>query len=147
MQIRSIIKGLMQGTAVLLIILGVVYAVDYQLNKDNPYFRGPDTVEITYGVATYSFVTGGILLLFGIFYRENVDLVVNLVVTFFLALAVYTGHRLAVIGMKRDLLSYGSYKRPELIIYLGALLFLVGLVALILVWIHVAIKLFRKSAN
>ncbi|MPW39882.1 hypothetical protein GBV73_09440 [Thermococcus sp. 101 C5] len=147
MQIRSIIKGLMQGTAVLLIILGVVYAVDYQLNKDDPYFEDPDTVELTYGVATYFFVIGGILLLFGIFYRENVDLVVNLVVTFFLVLAVYTGHRLAVIGMKRDLLSYGSYKRPELIIYLGALLFLVGLVALILVWIHVAIKLFRKSAN
>jgi hypothetical protein len=92
-------------------------------------------------------VIGGILLLFGIFYREDATLIVNLVVTFFLVLAVYTGHRLAVIGMKKGLLSCGSYKRPELIIYLGALLFLVGLVALILVWIHVAIKLFRKSAN
>lgn len=147
MRTVTIARGFLLTVAFLLILLGLTYVIDYQLNKDDPYFEDPDTVELTYGVATYFFVTGGILLLFGIFYRENVDLVVNLVVTFFLALAVYTGHRLAVIGMKRDLLSYGSYKRPELIIYLGALLFLVGLVALILVWIHVAIKLFRKSAN
>lgn len=147
MQMVSIIKGLMRGIAVLLIILGVTYVVDYQLNKDNPYFEDPDTVELTYSVATYFFVIGGILLLFGIFYRENADFVINLVVTFFLALAVYTGHSLAVIGMKKASLSYGSYERPEIIIYLGLLLLLVGLAALILVWVNFAIKMFKKSAN
>jgi|Wag4MinimDraft_14_1082654.scaffolds.fasta_scaffold00032_5 uncharacterized membrane protein len=147
MRTVTIARGFLLTVAFLLILLGLTYVIDYQLNKDDPYFEDPDTVELTYGVATYFFVIGGILLLFGIFYREDATLIVNLVVTFFLVLAVYTGHRLAVIGMKKGLLSCGSYKRPELIIYLGALLFLVGLVALILVWIHVAIKLFRKSAN
>jgi len=136
MQMVSIIKGLMRGIAVLLIILGVTYVVDYQLNKDNPYFEDPDTVELTYSVATYFFVIGGILLLFGIFYRENADFVINLVVTFFLALVAYTGHSLTVSGMKKGLLSCGSYERPELVVHLGPSLFLVSLVTLVLVLIH-----------
>ncbi|NJE00054.1 hypothetical protein E3E26_09745 [Thermococcus sp. LS1] len=147
MQMVSIIKGLMQGIAVLLIILGLTFVIDYQLNRDDPYFEDPDTVELTYGTATYFFVMGGILLLFGIFYREDVNLVVNLVATVFLALAVYTGHSLAVSGMKKGLLSYGSYERPELVVYLGVSLFLVSLVALVLVWIHFSTKLFRESAS
>ncbi len=41
MQMVSIIKGLMRGIAVLLILLGLTYVIDYQLNKENPYFKDP----------------------------------------------------------------------------------------------------------
>ncbi|WP_258083033.1 hypothetical protein [Thermococcus thermotolerans] len=147
MRTVSIARGSLLAVAVLLILLGLTFVIDYQLNKDDPYFEDPDAVELTYGVATYFFIIGGILLLFGIFYRENVNLVVNLVATVFLALAVYTGHSLAVSGVKKGLPSCGSYKWPELVVYLGTFLFLVSLVALVLVWIHFSTKLFRESAG
>ena len=133
--------------AILLILLGSTFVIDYQLNKDDPYFEDPDTVELTYSTAIYFFVMGGILVLFGIFYRENANLIINLITTFFLILAAYTGHSLAFTGSGGDILSCGGYERPELVIYLGVSLFLVSLVALVLLLIQFSTKLFRESAG
>ena len=133
--------------AILLILLGSTFVIDYQLNKDDPYFEDPDTVKLTYSTAIYFFVMGGILVLFGIFYRENANLIINLIITFFLILVAYTGHSLAFTEIGGDILSCDGYERPELVIYLGVSLFLVSLVALVLLLIQFSAKLFRESAG
>ncbi|ASJ11891.1 hypothetical protein [Thermococcus thioreducens] len=147
MRTISIVRGSLLAVAVLLILLGLTFVIDYQLNKDNQYFKDLDTVEITYGVATYFLITSVIFLLFGMFYKENMNPAVDLVVTFFLALAAYAGYILAVTGTGKDFPSCGCYERPELIRYLGSLLFLMSLAALMLVWINFALKTFWKRVS
>ncbi|ALM74153.1 hypothetical protein [Thermococcus barophilus] len=147
MQMVSIIKGLMQGIAVLLIILGVTYVVDYQLNKSNPYFEDPDAVELTLKSSAYFLVVGGVTLFFVKSYRENADsTMLNIIITILLALAMLPGYVIGVLGLIEENSSLcKTYERPEFIVIVGLLLFLLSAITVALIWIWIFASWLKSS--
>ncbi|USS40082.1 hypothetical protein NF865_06990 [Thermococcus aggregans] len=145
MKMTNLIQALLLAAGLLLILLSLTYAVDYQLNKEDPYFEDPDAVEITLGTSAFFLMLGGTTLLFARLYRENANsLVLNVAVTFLLVFEMWLGYE--IFGISKSYVSCAcTYQRPEVIPYIGLILFVLTAATVPIIWARIIINQLKSK--